>query len=55
LLNAARTWENSEAVIERKMVGKAGVNNQRSALGNISNKAVISSNTDGVKVYQTLL
>jgi hypothetical protein len=32
------------------MVGKAGVNIQRSALGNISNKAVISGNTDGVKV-----
>ena len=50
LLNVARNRENTESLVDRKMVTKPGAVTQRAALGNISNKGVISSATDGVKV-----
>ena len=46
----ARNRENTDAVIDRKMPGKAVGLTQRAALGNISNKT--ASTTDGVKVRE---
>jgi len=48
----ARNRENTEAVIERKMPGKAVAVTHRAALGNISNRTALTSNIDGVKVQQ---